>query len=300
MSKVIRFLKFLRDFKKGSDFPRIANYEITSRCNLKCEHCYLMKCANSVDELSDDQWREVFVDQKSKGVSFAFLTGGEPTLRLNVIDMADRLFHGLSIASNGVIKIPEHIKRRIFISLDGPREVHNRIRGSEVFDKVLKNIRDDKRVLIAPTISRSNYRHIDELVRIARDSNVEGITFALYTSHSDKDDPLLISGEELEQVIASLHKVWKENRDIVFMTPYIIELFRQKEHQHDCFFKGRNFVSFNAAMEIKKPCVLGEGVVCRTCGCNVPMISYALKKADFRSWFMLNRMFPQRYFKMNG
>ena len=300
MSKVIRFLKFLRDFKKGGDFPRIANYEITSRCNLHCEHCYWMKCANSADELSDDQWREVFVDHKSKGVSFAFLTGGEPTLRLSVIEMADRVFNGLSIASNGVIKIPEHIKRRIFISLDGPREVHNRIRGSNVFDKVLKNIKDDKRVLIAPTLSRSNYRHIAELVRIARDSNVEGITFALYTSHTDKDDPLLLTGDELEQVIASLHKAWKENRDIVFMTPYIIELSRRKEHQHDCFFKGRNFISFNAAMEIKKPCVLGEGVNCRTCGCNVPMISYALKKADFRSWFMVNRMFPQKYFKINS
>jgi hypothetical protein len=27
------------------------------------------------------------------------------------------------------------------------------------------------------------------------------------------------------------------------------------------------------------------------------MISYALKKVNLRSWFMLNRMFPTSYFK---
>jgi len=296
VNKVVRFFKFLRDYKKISELPRVANYEITSSCNLKCAHCYWWKTDNSKKELSSEEWTEVFLDHKSKGVSMAFLTGGEPALRPDVIDSADRIFGAIAIASNGVNKISNRINRRIFISLDGPRDVHNRIRGADIFDKVIENIRNDKRVIIAPTLSMLNYKYIDELVQIARDTNVEGITFALYTSHSDRDDPLLLSGDELDKVISWLNKAWKQNRDIVFMTPYIIALFKEKEHQHDCFFKGRNFISFNAALAVKKPCVLGAGVVCRTCGCNVPMISYALKKADFRSWFMLNRMFPQKYF----
>ena len=175
--------------------------------------------------------------------------------------------------------------------------MHNRIRGADIFDKVIENIRNDKRVIIVPTLSILNYKYIEELVQIARDSNVEGISFAFYTSHSDQSDSFLLTGSKLEQTIAGLHEAWKKNRDIVFMTPFIIELFRKKEHRHDCFFKGRNFISFNAAMKVKTPCVLGTGVNCRTCGCNVPMISYALKKADFRSWFMLNKMFPQKYFR---
>ena len=300
MNKIVRFFKFLRDYKKETELPRVASYEITSNCNLKCAHCYWWKSGNSKKELSSEEWTEVFLDHKSKGVSMAFLTGGEPSLRPDVIDSADRIFTAVAIVSNGIEKVASHIERRIFISIDGPREVHNRIRGADIFDKVIENIRNDKRVIISPTLSMLNYKYIDELVQIARDSNVEGITFALYTSHSDEDDPLLLSGDKLEQVIARLHKAWKKNRDIVFMTPYIIERFREKEHRHECFFKGTNFISFNAAMEVKNPCVLGAGVACRTCGCNVPMISYALKKADFRSWFMLNRMFPQKYFKINS
>ena len=297
MKKIARFFKFLRDYRKETELPRVASYEITSNCNLQCAHCYWWKGSNLKKELSSEEWTKVFLDHKSKGVSMAFLTGGEPTLRPDVIDSADRIFTAMAIASNGVEKIASRIERRIFISIDGPREVHNRIRGADIFDKVLKNIRNDKRVIIGSTLSMLNYKYIDELLQIARDSNVEGITFALYTSHSDKNDPLLLTGSELEQTIAGLHKAWKKNRDIMFMTPYIIELFREKEHRHDCFFRGKNFISFDAVMDEKKPCVLGAGVVCRTCGCNVPMISYALKKADFRSWFMLNRMFPQKYFR---
>jgi len=297
VNKIVRFFKFLRDYKKITEMPRVANYEITFNCNLKCTHCYWWKGDNSKKALTSEEWTEVFLDHRSKGVSMAFITGGEPTLRPDVIDTADSIFTAMAIASNGVNKITSGINRRIFISIDGPREVHNRIRGADIFDKVIENIRNDERVIIAPTLSMLNYKYVDELVQIARDSNVEGITFALYTSHTDEYDPLLLTGDELEQVIASLHKAWKKNRDIMFITPYIIELFREKEHRHDCFFKGKNFISFNAAMEVKNPCVLGAGVVCRTCGCNVPMISYALKKKDFRAWFMLNRMFPQKYFR---
>ncbi|MBN2289833.1 MAG: radical SAM protein [Candidatus Glassbacteria bacterium] len=297
MSKVIRFFRFLHDFKKGSSFPRVANYEITSRCNLSCEHCYCKKNPGAQDHLSDEQWSEVFTEHKARGVTFSFLTGGEPTLRMPVIEAADHIFNGLAIASNGVIKVPEQIRRRLFISLDGPPEVHNRIRGKDVFDTVMNNIAGDRRVIVSPTLSTTNYEHIDELIRITRESGVEGISFSLYTSHVRTDDPLLLKGEKLEWVIEKLLDGWKKNRKLFFMTPYIINLLRNKPHKNECFFRGSNFISFDARMQEKKPCVLGAGVNCATCGCIVPMISYALKKMNLRSWFMLNRMFPTRYFK---
>ena len=299
MNKVMRFTKFLRDYRQKTELPRVANYEITSKCNLKCMHCYWWKGDNSGTELSSEKWEEIFLDHKSKGVSMAFLTGGEPSLRPDVIDSADKIFTALAIASNGVKKIDKRINRRIFISLDGPQEVHDRIRGADVYDRVIDNIRGDSRVIIAPTLSTLNYKYVAELVQIARNSGVDGITFALYTSHAEGDDPLLLSGEKLEQTILSLQREYAENKDIVFMTPFIIKMFKDKAHRQSCFFRGSNFISFNASLKIKKPCVLGDGVNCETCGCNVPMISFAMKKADIRSWFMLNRMFPQRHFKTN-
>ncbi len=78
-SKLVRLVRFIRDFKQANGFPRVANYEITSRCNLSCSHCYWRKTLASRDELTDSQWRELFRDHRARGVSFAFLTGGEPT-----------------------------------------------------------------------------------------------------------------------------------------------------------------------------------------------------------------------------
>jgi len=70
VKKIARFFKFLRNYKKETKFPRVANYEITSNCNLQCAHFYWWKGGNSKKELSREEWTEVFLDHKSKGVEF--------------------------------------------------------------------------------------------------------------------------------------------------------------------------------------------------------------------------------------
>jgi len=297
MNKIGRFIDFIQDFRRENGFPRVANYEITARCNMSCTHCYWRKTVSSCEQLSDEKWKNVFLSHRSRGVSFAFLTGGEPSLRQDVIDMAYKIFPGLAIASNGLIKIPERIDRRLFISLDGPRQVHNAIRGSDVFDRVLENVKGDRRVILSPTLSTTNFRHIDEMLDITKQAGVEGITFSLYTSHTQDEDPLLLQGETLDWTVRKLRSTWRRHRDILFLTPRIIQILKDKFHADKCFFKGRNIASFDAAMNRKRPCVLGEGVNCQTCGCIVPVVSYALRTASVRSWFMLNRMFPVKYFR---
>jgi MoaA/NifB/PqqE/SkfB family radical SAM enzyme len=223
--KIVRFLKFIKRIKEKKDFPHIVNYDITSQCNLNCEHCYWRKTLNLKEELSDAEWEKIFLRHKKSGATAVYLTGGEPALRLNVIIIVNGIFDEIGIISNGTIKIPEHIQRRIFISIDGPKEIHNKIRRVDVFDKILDNIQDDKRVILTPTLSSTNYRYIDELIDITRKSNVEGITFSTYTSHRETADPLLLEGEKLAWTVNKLKKVWRKNKDIVLLTPRIMNLF---------------------------------------------------------------------------
>lgn len=295
MLKIISFVKFLKRFKENKDFPHIVNYDITSQCNLNCEHCYWIKTRYSREELSDEEWGRIFLGHKNKGATAAYLTGGEPALRLNVIKIAKRIFNEIGIVSNGTIKIPEHIQSRVFISIDGPKVIHNKIRRVDVFDKILDNIQDDKRVILTPTLSTSNYKYIDELIDITRKSNVEGITFSTYTSHRETADPLLLEGEKLTWTVNKLKKTWRKNKDIVLLTPRIINLIQTKKHYKRCFFRENNFISFDAKMNIKKPCTLGQGVNCKTCGCIVPIISYVVGRVDVRAWFLLERFFPEKY-----
>lgn len=126
---------------------------------------------------------------------------------------------------------------------------------------------------------------------------MEGITFSTYTSHRETGDPLLLNGEKLAWTVDKLREVWKDNRDIVLLSPRIINLFRTKEHYKKCFFQGKNFISFGANMNIKRPCTFGKGVNCRTCGCIVPIVSYAMGRVDIRAWFLARRFFPKKYGK---
>lgn len=276
--------------------PMAANYEITPYCNLNCIHCYRNKDSNSYTELDLQEWEKTFILHKKNGVNGAYLTGGEPLLRPDIIYIANRIFGNLSIVTNGTIKVPEEIQRRIFVSIDGPAKIHNLIRKANIFSKAIQNIKGDKRVILTPTLSTINFEAIDELVQITRECNIEGITFSAYTSHhNNSDDPLLLTQKHLDFVVSKLLDVWKKNKDIVFLTPYVINLFKTKQHIKNCYFRGKSFISFNSELRVKKPCVMGPNVDCSTCGCIVPMIAYSLRQGDIRSWLIFDRLFPERY-----
>ena len=297
MSKLGRLFKFLyKEVIRKKNFPNTVNYEITAKCNLKCEHCYRNKSWDVENELSDKEWIKLFKDHKKRGAEAAYLTGGEPTLRMNVVHAAEKIFPYMGLVTNGTIKVPENIQRRIFVSIDGPRNVHDKIRHAKIFDKIMKNIHGDKRVILTPCLSMTNYRYIDELIQITRGSGVEGITFSLYTA-SYGNDPLLLKGKELNWTINKLREVWKNNRDIVFLTPYIINLFKTKKFYKSCYFmKEKYFMSFWPNGDLKQPCVMGPGISCATCGCIVPVMSYALEHFDIRAWFLFDKFFPERYY----
>lgn len=298
MSKLTRFLKFVSGgLLKKRNFPSVVNYDITSNCNLKCEHCYWWK-TRTQKELSDEEWEHIFKVHVKKGAVMAYLTGGEPTLRMSVIRKAYEIFPSIGLVSNGTIKVPEDIQCRIYVSIDGPAKLHNKIRGADVFDKVLKNIKGDKRVILTPTLSATNFKYIDELVNIARESQVEAITFSTYTSHQQSNDPLLLEGEKLDWTCGKFLEVWKKNKDIVYLTPFIIKLFKTKPYSKKCYFRGSNFISFDSQMTQKIPCTLGKGVNCATCGCIVPVMSYALAKGDIKAWFLFDRLYPERYYRI--
>lgn len=128
-------------------------------------------------ELSDDIWLNVFNYHRELGISSAALTGGEPTLRMNLLHEAVKVFPSIQIASNGIIKLPyfkSHKQPIYWVSLDGGEKTHNSMRGANIFKKVIDNIYNDKRVLISTTVSAMNYNEIEKVVKIAYDTGVSG------------------------------------------------------------------------------------------------------------------------------
>ena len=269
--------------------PFAVNYDLTWQCNLRCSHCYFIASTkelsiNSVNnrkELTDEHWFRIFKYHSDMGSISASLTGGEPTLRMGLIHQAVKLFPSVQIASNGIIKLPwfKHHKQPVYwVSLDGREEMHNTIRGANIFNKVIENIKEDKRVLISTTLTAMNYKEIESVVKIAYEAGVSGIFFLMYTGYPN--DLLLVKGERMKSVSGSILKVMRDYGDFILISKKMLELYITKEFVPYCIFKRGGVKSYYPNSQ-RKFCVMGNSpLLCENCGCIVPVASYALSKFD--------------------
>ncbi|MFX1275964.1 MAG: radical SAM protein [Promethearchaeota archaeon] len=267
--------------------PYAVNYDLTWQCNLRCKHCYFFSSANEVEkikkkELSDEEWIKIFNYHKNLGIFSCSLTGGEPTLRMNLLYEAVKIFPSVQIASNGIIKLPpfkNSIKEPIYwVSIDGTEQIHNMIRGANIYEKVMNNIQNDKRVLISMTINTINYKDIEDTLKEVYSSGVSGLFFLFHTSYNN--DPLLLKGEKLRTAAKNILKVMKDYGDFILISKKMLELYITKEFVPHCILKKNDIISYYPNGK-KKFCVMGNSeLLCENCGCIVPVASYALSKFD--------------------
>lgn len=267
--------------------PLGVNYDLTWKCNLRCNHCYFFSSASELDfpvkkELTDEEWIKVFKHHKNMGINSAALTGGEPTLRMNLIEEAVKIFPSVQIASNGIIKVPRFkVKKQpiYWVSLDGREETHNAIRGAEIFHKVTENIRNDKRVLISTTITANNYNEIEDVVKIAYDLGVSGLFFLTYTGYPG--DPLLLTkGKILNRTVKNMLKVMDDYGDFILISKKMLETYITKSHVKNCMMRAGTVRCYYPNGQ-RKFCVMGNSPkLCANCGCIVPVASHALSTLD--------------------
>ncbi len=97
--------------------PFLFDLEITARCNLNCRHCYINLPAADKrarqEELSLEEIREIVDEAVSLGALWCVVTGGEPLLRDDFLDIYLHLKRkGLlvSIFTNATLVTGEHIE----------------------------------------------------------------------------------------------------------------------------------------------------------------------------------------------
>ncbi len=260
--------------------PLYVNYDLTWQCNLKCKHCYFFSSTaelkNKRTELSDEEWIKVFKYHRNLGTKTAVLTGGEPTLRIDVIKEAIKIFPSVQVVSNGVIKLPRfngYKQPKYWVSIDGTKETHDKIRGARVYDKVIQNIRENNPV-VTSTIMTLNYKEIEDIAKIAHDNGASGLVFLLYTAHPDS--PLLLKGNILKKTIKDILKVMREYGNFIFYSKKMLEVYLSKEFVPHCVFKTGQIKSFYPDGK-QKFCVMGNSPqLCDNCGCVVPIAAHAL------------------------
>ena len=94
-----------------------AHWSITGRCNYRCRHCYMSAPDAKLGELSHEQIMKMVGELAACGVMNVSLTGGEPLVRKDFLEIVDALLEKeiriIQIFSNGAL-----VKEQLLKELD--------------------------------------------------------------------------------------------------------------------------------------------------------------------------------------
>ncbi len=183
----------------GIDF--FVQWHLTERCNLRCKHCYqsgkavqelsLHEIRNVASEISDmlKAWADTY------GIAFSpslNVTGGEPFLHQDIFEILEDLRRrrfDIYLLSNGILinrKTAELLSwlgvRGVQVSIEGPEEVHDGIRGRGSYKASVKGINHllecGMKVTLNVTLSGMNADHFMEIVDLSSSLGVQRLGFS--------------------------------------------------------------------------------------------------------------------------
>jgi len=159
--------------------PEYVTWLLTSRCNLKCEHCYASSRPWN-GELTKERVLKIVEEACEMGVENLHLTGGEPLLRRDIFKIFEAaskgtkasLFTNLKAINRDKARRLSSLGVRVFTSIDGAvKETHEAIRGPGAWNLLMSGISilREEEVSFTPifSISRLNFREAGEFVRLA-------------------------------------------------------------------------------------------------------------------------------------
>jgi Fe-coproporphyrin III synthase len=294
------FGKFLgyRLFHRKS--PLYGSADIINVCNLHCTHCYWWLNRKENEELTLQQWQKVIDEKfKKRHVFIITLVGGEPTLRPDVIDLFVKQFpKRICIVTNGTIPFKK-IENLYFywISIDGTKEVHDKIRGAGSWDKTRKNVLDYvnnngekawKDIWITMTINSQNYHTVKDVMADWHEYTNK-IGFQFHTPFM-KNDPLWLPfGPERTKVVDDIIAMRDKFDDDYIINPDSqLELMKKNwggkgTTPVDC--PTWAIVSVDHMGREKRPCCIGSAEsssmkpICEECGlgCYSVLVGYGMK-----------------------
>ena len=125
--------------------PENLSIELTTRCTNNCTHCFARAGRDADAELDAATARQVIGEGARLGYTGLHLTGGEPFLYPGIFDLLDYAvsagYTSYFVNTNGTLITADVAARlanygdglNISLSLQGPEELHDRVRGRGAF-----------------------------------------------------------------------------------------------------------------------------------------------------------------------
>lgn len=264
---------FTVGFPKGS----FISVDVTSKCNLRCEHCYFFEQEQEGD-LDLEGWEQKILTfkKRSRFLHSCTWVGGEPLFKKEVIKHCKKYFLHNLIVTNGTIPLPDWPDVYFHLSIDGNEEAHEKMRGRKGLYSLMKENcnHKDLHVTGAMCITSINVDTIEEVLEDwSQTTHLKGMMFDFYTPIEGLDDDLWIGWERRDAVIEQLLRLKREKyRDFISMPEPVLELMKKansKKVTDRCLFERKGYALTSNGI-LKEKCMIGPKADCDRCGCVVP------------------------------
>ena len=222
--------------EKGQNIPVFLISSITSSCNLHCTGCYSRAnnaCSDDapLNQLSAEEWEDIFSQAKDIGISFIVLAGGEPMIRLDVIEKASRFDEILfPIFTNGTLLNEDYLKlfdenRNLvpIFSIEGDEEITDSRRGEGVYNTLLNSMDLMKRNNIifgaSLTFTKGNLSDLlsREYIDRLHDFGCKVVFFIEYVPVNEDTIDLAPTDVERDLLLKELDGLRKDYEDMLFL-----------------------------------------------------------------------------------
>jgi MoaA/NifB/PqqE/SkfB family radical SAM enzyme len=216
--------------------PLVAEIFLTENCNLRCVSCACWRDTTR-DELSTAEWQQVLQQLAALRIYKVNFTGGEPLIRADAIDLMRYArqagIRHMHLNSNALLLTPDRLERilgagvRSFnISVDGTREVHDRVRGrAGAFERTITHLkhllaqreRFDLKVRMNFTVMRSNVSVLPSIAALAQDLGVQ-LYLNLATDHTflfrdaEVGSQTQVAADDLRAALAEVERLARRDR----------------------------------------------------------------------------------------
>lgn len=206
--------------KQTTAFPKYVEWQITNKCGLRCLHCHMSQQLLHPNELRTADAINLIhqlIDAKIKSIT---LSGGEPMERCDwdiLVGILKDAGISVQLISNGQklhLKQAKQLKQLevdfVWLSLDGPLAVHNRIRQNEhAFDNLM-NAASMLHKLDVPfgymtTLLKPNHTKLMELSKIVKDTHA--CLWQLWLGNRANDKDIWLSKKEIQTTLSQLTQI---------------------------------------------------------------------------------------------
>lgn len=221
--------------------------EVTYRCNLQCPYCYNPLALHEYrDELSTEQWCSVLRQAAGLGVVQAHFSGGEPTLRRDLVAMlgaASRAGMYTNLITQGTFlddglldRLLENGLDHVQISIQAPHaEAADRIAGAVVhvrkLDALERVLQRDVALTLNCVLHRLNHDAIEEVIALAERLGVKRLELAntQFYGWAYRNRAALMPTrrqvERGEEIVAAARERLREKMEIVYVLPDYFDEF---------------------------------------------------------------------------